>query len=332
VQKICKIPNKSKQERMIKLEQEITMKNTKAEMLEALNSALSRAKAAESGKLNPVKMEKEKVEKKAVESAKASVEQNIFSAELVNKFKDLQSAIRTEEARLQELYGVSSELQKLALVIESGRERQEQIDSENAAKIENASQSLDNLRAEYIQKKSELQEEYDTLTKKLKIERTREAEEFQYNLKREREKEAFAWDDEKSARESELAKKEELAATMLEEAQAKTEHIKTLEIKVENIPSLIESEKNTATEAACAELARKYEFKTTLADKDYQNSLARRDDRIAYLEKELDAAGKTNTSLQNKLDKAYSELRELATKTVESASGVKIIGGNAEQK
>ena len=314
------------------MEQEITMKNTKAEMLEALNAAMSRAKAAESGKLNPVKMEKEKVEKKAVESAKASVEQNIFSTELVNKFKDLQSAINTEEARLQELYGVSSELQKLTLVIESGRERQTQIDAENTAKIENATQSLDNLRAEYIQKKSELQEEYDVLSKKLKIERAREAEEFQYNLKREREKEAFAWDDEKTSRESELTKKEEIAATMLEDAETKAEHMKALEAKVENIPTLIESEKKTATEAACAELTREYEFKITLADKDYQNSLARKDDRILQLEKELDIASKTNASLQNKLDKAYSEIRELATKTVESASGVKIIGGSTEQK
>ena len=314
------------------MEQEITMKNTKAEMLEALNAALSRAKAAESGKLNPVKMEKEKVEKKAVESAKASVEQNIFSTELINKFKDLQSAISTEEVRLQELYGVSSELQKLALVIESGRERQAQIDAENAAKTENATQSLDNLRAEYVQKKAELQEEYDTLSKKLKIERTREAEEFQYNLKREREKEAFAWEDEKSARESELAKKEEIAAAMLEDAQAKTEHIKALESKVENIPALIESEKKVAVESACAALTREHEFKTAMADKDYQNSLARKDDKISHLEKELDIAGKTNISLQNKLDKAYAELRELATKTVESASGVKIIGGSTEQK
>ena len=314
------------------MEQEITMKNTKAEMLDALNSALSRAKAAESSKLNPIKMEKEKVEKKAIESAKASVEQNIFSTELINKFKDLQSAINTEESRLQELYGVSSELQKLAFVIESGRERQAQIDAENGAKIENATQSLDNLRMDYIQKKSELQEEYDMLTKKLKIERTREAEEFQYNLRREREKETFAWDDEKSARESELAKKEALAAAMLEEVNAKIEHIKTLESEVENIPILIESEIKAATQAACEELTRQHEFKTALAGKDYQNSLMRKDDRIAHLEKELDVAGKTNTSLQNKLDKAYSELRELATKTVEAASGVKIISGSTEQK
>ena len=103
------------------MEQEITMKNTKAEIFDALNAALSRSQAAEQGKLNPVKAEREKAEKKAIESAKAAVEQNIFSVELNNKFKDLQTAISSEESRLQELYGVSAELQKLALIIESGR-------------------------------------------------------------------------------------------------------------------------------------------------------------------------------------------------------------------
>jgi len=312
------------------MEQEITMKNTKAEMLEALNAALDRAETAESGKLNPVKVEKEKAEKKAVESAKAAVEQNIFSIELNNKFKDLQLAIATEEARLQELYGVSAELQKLALVIETGRERQVQIDDENAAKIESAATGLENLRAEYRQKKTELQEEFDALTAKLKTERARESEEFKYNLKREREKENNVWDDEKAARETALAKKEEQAQSILSDAQTKAEYIKTLESKVEGIPSAIEAEKASAVESAIDKLTRELEFKSALADKDYKNTLDRQNDKIAYLEKELEAASKTNAALQNKLDKAYAEIKELATKTVESASGVKIIGGSGE--
>jgi hypothetical protein len=312
------------------MEQEITMKNTKAEMLEALNSALVRAQAAEAGKLNPVKVEKEQVEKKAVESAKAAVEQNIFSVELNNKFVDLQVAIAAEEARLQELYGVSVELQKLAQIIEAGRERQAKIDAENDAKIEEAKASLEVLEAEYTQKKAELQEEYDTLAKKLKVERAREAEEFQYNLKREREKENNIWEDGKAARESILSQKEEQAQTILAEAEAKVEYIKALEAKVEGIPALIESEKKAAVTSAIAELTREHEYKTDLSDKDYQNSLARQNDKIAYLEKELESTGKNNAALQNKLDKAYTELRELATKTVESASGVKIIGGGVE--
>ena len=313
------------------MEQEITMKNTKAEMMEALSAALSRAEAAESVKLNPVKAEKEKIEKKAVESAKASVEQNnIFSVELNNKFKDLQLAIASEEARLEELYGVSAELQKFALIIECGRERQEQIDTENNAKIADATLQLENLKTEYSQNKAGLQEEFNLLTQKLKTERAREAEEFQYKLKREREKENNEWEDEKAARELDLAKKEELAQTILADAETKAEHIKTLESKVEGISALIESEIEAAIEAATAKLTQEHEFKVTLTNKDYQSSLDRQNDKIAYLEKELEASNKNNTSLLNKLDKAYAELRELATKTVESASGVKIIGSSGE--
>jgi hypothetical protein len=312
------------------MEQEISMKNTKAEMLEALNAAITRAKEAERGKLNPVKVEKEQMEKKVVDSAKCAVEQNIFSVELNNKFKDLQAAIAVEEERLKELYGVSAELQKLAQIIEAGRERQTQINLENEAKINETRASLEVLKAEYAQKKAELQDEYDTLTKKLKVERSREAEEFQYNLKRDREKESNIWEDGKAARESALAKKEEQAQSILAEAEARIAYIKSLEAKVEGIPALIESEKKAAVASVISELTREHEYKTSLSDKDYQNALARQNDKTAYLEKELESAGKTNAALQNKLDKAYTELRELATKTVESASGVKIIGSGVE--
>jgi len=312
-------------------ESEITMKNTKAEMMDALKSALERAEALEKGRLNPERIEKEKTEKRAVESTKESVGQNIFSVELNNKFKDLQLAISSEESRLQELYGVSSQLQKLALIIETGREQQTQIEHENNEKLETAKAALESLRAEYAGKKADLQEEYDNMAKKLKMERTREAEEYQYNNKREREKENNAWEDEKIARESALSKKETQAQGILTEAEAKAQHIASLESKVEGIPALVEAEKKSAVDLAVSQIVKEYEHKTALADKDFQNTLMRQNDKIAYLEKELDVLNKTNTNLQDKLDKAYTELRELATKTVESASGVKIISGTGDR-
>jgi len=310
---------------------EVTLKSTKTEIFEALKAASARAEQAEQGKLNPAKVEKEKTEKKAVESAKAAVEQNIFSVELNNKFKDLQNAIASEESRLQELYGVASELQKLAVIIEAGRERQAQIDAENKTKIEEANAVLECLKTEYSQQKSTLQEEYDSMAKKLKLERSRELEEYQYNQKREREKENNDWSDEKNARKLELAKKEAQANAILAEAESQAEYIKTLKAEVEGIPALLESEKKIAVDFAVSELKKTHEYNTALADKDYQNALTRANDKITYLEKELETADASNTALQNKLDKAYTELRELATKTVESASGVKIISSGDKQ-
>ena len=123
----------------------------------------------------------------------------------------------------------------------------------------------------------------------------------------------------------------ESAKKAVEQNIFSVEYIKGLEAKVEGISALLESEKKIAADTATAALQREFEYQSALAAKDQENSLARLTDKISYLEKELDMANKSVNTLQAKLDKAYGELRELATKTVESASGVKIIG-NTENK
>ena len=306
---------------------EITIKNTKAEIMDALSEALKRAELAEQGRLNPEKEEKVMTEKKAIETTKKSVEQNIFSKELNDKWGDLQLAISAEEARLQELYGVGRELQHLAIAVEAGKDCLIKIENEKAEKEEAAKASLESLSLEFAQKNEELKSEHDAYMKKLKLDRDRENEEYQYNLKRTREKEENDWADKKAAREAELQGSEAKAKELLSEADGKIEYIKTLEEKVGAIPDLLQSEKDAAVLAVTETLQREYEYKSALLEKDYKNSIARLEDKISYLEKELDNSNKSVNTLQGKLDKAYVEIRELATKTVESASGVKIIGG-----
>jgi len=262
-----------------------------------------------------------------VESAKEAVEQRIFSKELNDKFNDLQAAIAAEENRLQELYGVGGEVRKMALAIEAGRERIAEIERERSEKEEAAKDSLKRLNAEFSQRNAELQAEYDAYAKKLKQDRAREAEEYQYNLARTREKENNAWADEKAARESQLQKREAHAAEMLADAESKAGYIRTLEERVNDIPGLLASEKESAAAAAQALIKREYEHQNALADMERKSAVARLEDKAAYLTKQLDSAGKAVSMLQDKLDKAYSEMRDLAAKTVESAGGVKIIGG-----
>jgi len=312
-------------------EPEVTLKSTKAEIMEALNNALKKVEMAEQGKLNIEKNETGKLEKKAIESAKKAVEQNIFSKELNDKFNDLQLAITAEESRLSELYGVGKELQKLAIAIESGKENMAKIEAEAAEKEDAAAKRMQALDAEFAQKNEELQAEYSTHLKKLKIDRDRENEEYRYNLLRTREKEENAWADKCAVREAVLVKREAQAKELLAEAGDKVEHLHSLEEKVEGIPLLVQSEKETAVLAVTETLKKEFEYKTTLATKDYQNSVARLEDKISFLEKELGGANKSIESLQTKLDKAYVEMRELATKTVESANRVKIINSSGSE-
>lgn len=308
-------------------ETEITMKNTKSEILEALNRALERAEAAEQGRLHPEEKEQEANDRRAVETARKAVEQNIFSKELMGKFNDLETAITVEENRLQELYGIGQEVRKLALVLEAGRERSAAIEAELSEKERTMAETLAKLHAEHAERKTAMQAEHDAYEKKQKVERARENEEYQYNIARTRERENNAWADEKANREAELQKQEARATELLTEAEGKVEYIQSLEEQVKNIPALLAAERETAVAATTETIQREYAHQAALAEMERQNAVARLEDKAAFLERELGKATKATEALQAKLDKAYSEIRDLAAKTVESASGVKIIGG-----
>ena len=77
--------------------EEITLKNTKAEILEALNEALEREKNIAQMKYEQEKEEKKQKVEKVIEETRVNVEQKIFSEELNKKFQNLEIAIQEEE-------------------------------------------------------------------------------------------------------------------------------------------------------------------------------------------------------------------------------------------
>ena len=112
---------------------EITLKNTKAEILEALNEALEREKNMAKMKYEPEKEEKKQKIEKAIEVSRENVEQKIFSEELNNKFKDLETAIQAEEEKLKNLYGVEKELNNLVVVINAGKDYMAELEEKRLA-------------------------------------------------------------------------------------------------------------------------------------------------------------------------------------------------------
>ena len=295
-------------------EEKISIRNTKQEILEALNEALKREQNAATIKSNPEKEEQEKITTKAIETSKVNVEQKIFSEELNCKFKDLEKAIEAEEEKLKCLYGIEKEVQNITLVINAGKDAIAQTEIEKKSKTEELNNEI-----------KELESKYEEVSKKLKLEREREIEEYNYKQKREREIENNNWKDEKTKREETLTKKENEAKALLKEVTEKNDYIKELETKVNDIPKTLEKEYERGKEETTKELAKEYEHKIALSGKDYESTTNRLNDKIESITTELTKSTKLNLTLQEKLDNAYVEIKELATKTVESSSGVKII-------
>lgn len=311
--------------------EEITLKNTKAEILDALNEALEREKNVAQMKYEPEKEEKKQKVEKAIETTRENVEQKIFSDGLNKKFQDLEIAIQEEEEKLKELYGIEDELNNLVVVVNAGKDYMLELENNKKIKVEEINAEIKKLEEEYKIKKEELEKEYEMKAKNLKMERDRESEEYNYNLKREREISNNKWEDEKEEREKELAKKELEINAMLEEAEEKREHIKELEDKVNEMPTQLEKEYARGKKEATIEIEKENKYAVELLKKDYENTINRQEDKIETLKEEIEKSNAEKQAMQEKLDQAYNQIKELATKTVEATGGVKIIGNNGNE-
>lgn len=308
--------------------EEMTIKNTKAELLDALNEALEREKNLMKAKSDPIKEEKQKVVEKAIETSRVNVEQNIFSEELNKKFKDLELAIKSEEDKLKELYGVSKELNNLTLVINASKDYQIELEKKKEEETKKVQEEINALENQYKAKKEELEKEYDLMSKNLKLARDREVEEYNYKLKRDRELENNKWEDEKRIRLVKIKEQEEETKKLLDDAKAKTEEFNSLAKQVADIPLIMDKEYNRGKKEITNELEKDHKHEIELLNKDSKNVIDRQTDKITSLETEITRLTNLNTSLQEKMDKAYLELKELATKTVETNGSVKILNNN----
>ena len=307
---------------------EITLKNTKQEILDALNAALEREKNIAKIKSNPAEEEKERKVTSAVEETKKNVDTNIFSNELINKFKDLEIAIQAEEEKLKNLYDIDKELLNLTLVMNAGKEAIAELEKEKDIATKDLEEKIKNLEDEYKAKMETLNKEYELKTRTLKIEREREEEEYNYKIKRDRTISNNEWEDEKKNRETLLTAMEEETKKTLEEVKNKENLLNELQTKVDDIPNLLLKENEKTRNEVTLELEKEHKYSTELLKKDYQNTIDRQNDKIASLQEEISKSNALNVSLQDKIDKAYLQIKELASKTVEANGGVKILGNS----
>ena len=310
----------------------VTIKSTKQEIYDALMESEKKVKALKEQNFNPAEVAAEKANTEIVDSARESVKNNLFSEELSRKFTDLEAAIAIKSEELKDMYGIEKELQNLVVIVNAGKELSAKLDEEKAAKEAEIISMTEEMMKDFTVKKNILSEEYATLKADIRKQREREAEEYEYNLERSRNKENNDWEDEKARREAAIVELEAKAEAMLEEVSSKAAYITELEEKVNSIPKMIEDAKVEAAEAARKEEAREYGYKKTMAEKEHSYTVQRLEDKLDSLSNALEKANELNESLRAKLDNAYEQIRELATKTVESTGGVKILSNNTDAR
>lgn len=321
---------------------EITMKSTKAEIMEAYKAAVAKLDTKNAMIDDPAKEAAAKSKVEVVKSADATAKEDIFNPEIIKKYNDLIEAIEIKQLELDELYGIETKANAMAAMINAYKEKNEELKENQAAKeaaIEaELGEKRDSLKAEIEELKQQKQEVMNSINAEakakedaIKLARSRDEEEYTYNLKRSRKAENDKWEDEKAAREKVLELREAAALEKETELNAKADYIKELEAKVDEIPALIASAKEEGINKgkADADKSNAFEVRALKKDAEYQKQLL--EDKNERLAEDLANARAEKVELQQKLDDAYAQMRELAAKTVESTGGVKILNGQTQQ-
>ena len=307
---------------------EVTIKNKKSEILDALHAALEREKKRNSSQYDPEQEERRQQSETAVKETRQNVGQNVFSEELNTKFNRLELAIATEEEKLHNLYQVEKELCDITAILNAKSLFTAKIEEEKENETKAYEAKIRELEQDYKDKQTALEKDYAEQSAELEKARQREKEEYEYTLKRERATDRDAWEDTKKKREQELSDKERELDELLKEATANKERMTTLETRIENLPDELKSEYDKGYSDATKELNKEKQYSETLLKKDFQSTIDRQTDKIKALEATISQYKAENQSLQEKLDHAYTEIKEMATKTVESSGGVKILGSD----
>lgn len=316
----------------------ITMKSTKQEIMEAYEEAMKKIAESESGKDDPVAAAKAENDKKIIESAQMIVEDNILNPVIIERYENLKTAIEMKNKELQELYGIETKANSLVAMINAYKDKEielkdkynartKELDDEFTKKeliLKEEIASLEKSKEDLINK---IQNESNELTKSLNKKHKREEEEYEYNLKRSRKVENDRWEDEKAAREKELAEREAAVKADEVELADRTSYIEELEKKVEEIPDLIQDAKDKAFAdgKAKADKSNAFEVRALKQQNDYNTQIL--EDKVDRLYSEVDSLKAEKANLQAKLDDAYAQMRELAAETVKSTGGVKILSG-----
>ncbi|MGH9339679.1 MAG: hypothetical protein ACRD1R_08855 [Acidobacteriota bacterium] len=326
---------------------QISMSNTKKEMLAAYTELLKQFEERQEQKLNGEK----KVEQRNLEEAlkvadslstegvvrgigtlKAEIGSLLNQVsdrleEQVSKLKAIQRAIEFKDKELREIYEIERSVGSLAALIDAQHQKRTSFQEEMATRGEELQQEIQSTRADWEREQEEHANRIAERNTEEARKRQREKEEFQYEFEREKKLARDQFEDERSRLQKELeAKRVELLQR--EEAVAALEQELTeLRRRAEAFPEEKEAAVARALSEAVERIRSEAQNQQELMSKEFEGERKVFLTRIESLEKTIREQNQQITKLSQIQDKAYQQVQDIAVRAVEGASNWKSFPG-----
>lgn len=324
------------------MENKITPKTTKAELLEIIKQQEELIKQKETLVDDPVKEQRKINDERVLKSAAENIDSGLFSEELKSKYNDVIAATSLQEKRLKELYEIEAKAQTLTAIINAFKVKSEELEKSFADKKTVLEKDYENKKEEvaaceaklvldYKKKKEELEDDFKQVRDASNRQHIRAEEEYEYDLSRKKQEDADKWNDEKVAREKLMTEKEaDLQARMLEFA-GKEDHLKDLEEQVAAFPDKLKEAESAGKEKGKSDADKSHAFEVRAIKNEYEYQVKTLQDKLDTQAQLISNLTERNEALENKLDASYAQMRELAVDTVKSTGGVKILSSDVNK-
>jgi DNA repair exonuclease SbcCD ATPase subunit len=328
----------------------VTMANTKKELLEAYQVAKKLFENQNQDLLDAEKARKRMEKKVATATADAQAAQDpvkrlhdlrgAISRELgdlaerfeneIETYRKIQSAIETKQAELDTIYEVETAASDLAALIDAQRVKKEQFNQEMGVQKAAFESEIQEMRAQWEREKADHDRQVAEEKAGLEKKRQREKEEYEYSYAREKEQRKNALEDELQALEKEIAvqrndfergvKDRTEALDAREEAVASREkEADALQKEVDSFPKRLDAAVQTAVADITKQLSRDFESDKTLMQARFDGEKNVLTGKIEALEKMVSAQAAQIDDLSKKSELAYEKVQDIANKAVSAS-------------
>ena len=332
-------------------EDELSMKNTKRELLDAYQEAMEQLREKEKTQLKPEQTIQAKKDAKVVAAvadlsadkvsqgvAQLRNEINKMLSQLaekltgeVERFETTQRAITIKEQELKEVYEIDRSAASLAALIEAQHQKSETFESEMAARKEALTQEMDTLHRHADKEKAERQAEAKEWEQQQAKQRKRQEEEYRYAFEREQQLARDKFEDEKARL---LAEKEAIAGQtkalkerteneLREREQRLAERegeLESLQAQVQAFPERLEAAVTKAIKETTERVQRETKYRQDLVQKEFEGEKNVLTARIESLEDTVREQNEQLAKLAQQHEAAYQKVQDVAVKAIEGAS------------
>lgn len=329
---------------------QLTMSNTKKEMMDAYLAVKQQLKAKEKQVLDAEKTKRQIENQMAETTAETQISQSplqrlydlrgTISRELtslaerfeteIDTYVKVQTAVKTKQEELNVIYGVETAASDLAALIEAHQGEKEKFNIEMNKKRDAFEQEMEEIHEGWDKEKSEHEQQIKEQSEALKKQRQREKEEYDYLFAREKEQKTNKLLDELQKLEKEIEEKRKIfegefsqRRTELDAREAaiskRETEIAGLEKEVETFPKRLEDQIKKAVADTTERITSDFKKGEALLNAKFDGERNVFLSKIEALEKLVKRMEVQLVDLSRKNELAYEKVQDIANRAVAAA-------------